>query len=257
MNYKKKALQLIYSKYEEVMELKENYIEGRDAFIIVGEDKSAELLFNSLQGRLQNVDQMTFDGLINEKDKVIERLNEINGCIVFPYVISEMQRSQLEKWGIQDVIESGIEYFANKIDPYLENASLFDIGSNGISLALDLFSNEESHKVLYYRTCGILSDLVNKNAFGYDEIISMVPCDKEHMMIANESIEIESSRLESEIKKYEKIIKNDKVQCILPLGDFYSNLWRIPIYMKQMQPEYTMSLIHGGIRCDDTYLYVG
>lgn len=255
MNYKKKALQLIYSKYEEVMELKENYIKERDVFVIIGEDEGTELLFNRLRCRLQNVYQMTFDKLMNEKDKIIEKFNTISGCIVFPYAISE-ERNQLEEYGIKDVIERGMEFFAHKIDPYLETASLFDIGSNGMSLALDLLGDEESYKVLYYRTCGVLSDLVNTSAMGYDEIISTVSCDKRHMVIGKEKIKLESFTLENEVKKYEDIIKRDKVQCIIPLGNYYSNLWRIPIYMKQMQPEYTMNLIHGGDSCDETYLYV-
>lgn len=253
MNYKKKALQLIYSDYEQMIEIKEKYFKEIELFVVVKTDKLGDILYDSIKKEKNNTILILNEDVDNEINHLQEQFLKYRSCVVFSYSCKGVDNKKIFQNLSCDIIENGMEYFAYRIDSSLKECSLFDIGSNGMCMALGFFEDEDSHKIIYDRTLRVISQDNQYNE--YEITNNNISCVNNEMIISGNPVILVDDILE-EVSKRENELKKDKPKCIIPLGYKFSYLWKIPICIKKIQPMYKMKLIQCGNRFDETYLII-
>lgn len=254
MDYKKKTLQLIYSEYEQMVEIKERYFKEIELFVVVKMDKLGDILYDSIKNEKSNTILLLDEDVENEINNLQEQFLKYRSCVVFPYFCKEFDGKKIFQNFSCDIIENGMEYFAYRIDSSLKECSLFDIGSNGMAMALDCMGDDDSCKIAYNKTLKVIS--LDNQSNEYEIINNNISCVNNEMIISGNSIHLVDDILE-EVLRRENELKRDKPKCIIPLGYKFSYLWKIPICIKKIQPMYKMKLIQCGNRFDETYLIIG
>lgn len=254
MDYKKKTLQLIYSEYEQMIEMKEKYFNEIELFVVVKTDELGDILYDSIKNEKNNTILLLNEDVENEINNLHENLLKYRSCVVFQYSCKEFDSKKIFQNLSCDIIENGMEYFAYRIDGSLKDCSLFDIGSNGIGSMFDLFEDEDSRRIIYNRTLRVIS--LDNQKDEYEIINNNISYVNNEMNISGNSIYLVDDILEEVLRK-ENELKKDKPKYIIPIGYKFSYLWKIPIHIKKIQPMYKMKLIQCGNRFDEIYLIIG
>lgn len=109
-----------------------------------------------------------------------------------------------------------------------------------------------SNSTLKFNDCNTDGSNVSEDGKITIDVKSIDECINEKVTYIK--MDIEGSELEA-LKGSEKTIKKYKPKLAICIYHKYDDLWKIPLYIKSIVPEYKMYIRHHALGCSDTVLY--